>query len=122
MSAADRDDHWGGLVASVVAGDRGPVVVLSGEADFTSLEQLSAVINGQPFAGTRWLTVDVSGLRFADTAAIRALILAAKALKGRGGNLILLHPQRPVARVLELLGADQMFTIRTMPDPGDGTG
>jgi hypothetical protein len=41
MSAADRDDHWGGLVASVVAGDRGPVVVLSGEADFTSLEQLS---------------------------------------------------------------------------------
>jgi anti-anti-sigma factor len=80
------------------------------------------VINGQPFAGTRWLTVDVSGLRFADTAAIRALILAAKALKGRGGNLILLHPQRPVARVLELLGADQMFTIRTMPDPGDGTG
>jgi len=121
MPAADRDDPRGRLESSVVAGDCGPVVVLSGEADFTCLAELTAVIGEQLSGGTRWLTIDVSGLRFADTASIRALILAAKALKERSGNLVLLHPQRPVARVLALLGADHMFTIRTRPDPGDGT-
>ena len=97
------------------------MVVLSGEADFTCLAALTAVINGQLSGGTRWLTIDVSELRFADTASIRELILAAKAMRKRSGTLVLLHPQRPVARVLALLGADHMFTIRTSPDPGDGT-
>jgi anti-anti-sigma factor len=96
------------------------MVVLSGEADFTCLAELTAVIGEQLSGGTRWLTVDVSGLRFADTASIRELILAAKTLRKRSGTLVLLHPQRAVARVLTLLGADHMFAIRTRPDPGDG--
>src|SRR5215469_14941705 len=120
MPAADRADPRGTLESSVVAGDCGPVVVLSGEADFTCLAELTAVIDGQLSGGTRWLTVDVSGLRFADTASIRELILAAKTLRNRSGTLVLLHPQRPVVRVLTLLGADHMFAIRTRPDPGDG--
>ena len=122
MPAADRADPQGRLEASVAAGDSGPVVVLSGAADFTSLAQLTAVIGGQLTDGTRQLTIDVSALRFADTASIRELILAAKALKERSGNLVLLHPQRPVAKVLALLGADHLLTIRTRPDPGDGAG
>ena len=119
MPAADRTGPRGLLETSVAAGDCGPVVVLSGEADFTCLTELSAVISGQLTTGTRWLTVDVSELSFADTASIRTLVLAAKALRERSGSLVLLHPQRPVARVLALLGADHMFTIRTTPDPGD---
>jgi anti-anti-sigma factor len=55
--------------------------------------------------------IDVSGLRFADTASIRALLLAARTLRERGGCLVLLHPQRPVAKMLGLLGADQILTI-----------
>jgi anti-anti-sigma factor len=120
MSAADGALRAARLEASVAAKDSGPVVVLSGEADYTCLAQLDAVLTGQLSGGTRWLTIDVSGLRFADTASIRALILAAKALRERYGSLVLLNPQRPVARVLALLGADQMFTIQTGPDPRDG--
>lgn len=102
----------GTLQASIVAGESGPVLMLSGEADLTSVDQMSALITAQLSDGTRQLTIDVAGLRFADSAAIRTLILAAKTLKQRGGNLILLRPQQPVARVLALLGADQMITIR----------
>jgi anti-anti-sigma factor len=58
------------------------------------------------------LTIDVSGLRFADCASIRSLVLAAGTLKERGGRLVLLDPQPPVAKTLALLGADQMLTIR----------
>lgn len=106
------------LRASVQAGESGPVIVLAGEADLTSAEQLGAVIAGQLAGGTRQLTIDVSGLRFADSASIRTLVLAARTLTERGGRLVLLDPQKSVARVLALLGADQMVTIRRKTPAG----
>ena len=100
------------LAASVAAGVSGPVIVLSGEADLASVAQLSALITAQLSRGTRQLTIDVSELRFADSATIRTLVLAAKTLKHRGGNLVLLRPRQPMIRLLDLLGAAPMFTIR----------
>jgi len=102
----------GGLETSVAAGPSGPVITLTGETDLVSAPQLSALISGQLSGRTLELTVDASGLRFADTASIRALILAARTLNERGGRLVLLYPQRPVARILAILGVDEMFTIR----------
>jgi anti-anti-sigma factor len=58
------------------------------------------------------LTIDVSGLSFADSASVRVLVLAARTLKKRGGGLVLLRPQRGVARMLEITGADQMIKVR----------
>ena len=116
----------GTLEASVAAGVAGPVVVLAGEADLTSAGELSELLAGQLAGGTRQLTIDVSGLRFADSASIRVLVLAARTLRDRGGGLVLLRPQRPVAKVLALLGADQMVTIRggaeATPGPQLGAG
>ena len=112
MSDGDSTAPVGMLRASVAAGMSGPVVILSGETDLTSAGQLSALIAAQLSGGTRQLTVEVSGLRFADTASIRTLVLAAKTLKERGGSLVLLRPQQTIARMLDLLGAAQMFTIR----------
>ena len=110
----------GMLRASVAAGVSGPVVILSGETDLTSAGQLSSLITAQLSGGTRQLTVDVSGLRFADTASIRTLLLAAKTLKERGGSLVLLRPRPTLVRVLDLLGAAQIFTIsgETHGEPG----
>jgi anti-anti-sigma factor len=54
----------------------------------------------------------VAGLDFADTAAIRVLLVAARRLRQRGGGLVLLRPQRALARVLEILGADEVVEIR----------
>lgn len=109
------------LKASVAAGESGPLIILAGEADLTTAEQLSELITGQLASGTRQLTIDVSRLRFADSAAIRTLTLAARTLSERGGTLVLLHPQQAVAQVLALTGADQIITIRgeppTMPGP-----
>ncbi len=82
------------------------MITLSGESDLTSVARVSALIPGQLPAWTLELTIDVSGLRFADSASIRTLVLAARTLKERGGRLVLLHPQPPVARAMALLGAD----------------
>jgi anti-sigma B factor antagonist len=107
-----------GQVSSVAAGESGQVITLSGETDLTTVARVTALISGQLPAGTLELTIDVSGLRFADTASIRTLVLVARTLEARGGRLVLLHPQPPVARALALLGADQMLTIRGQ-DPGE---
>jgi anti-anti-sigma factor len=103
---------YGMLRALVTAGESGPVIILAGEADLSTAEQLSGLITRQLADGTRQLTIDVSRLRFADSAAIRTLALAARTLNERGGTLVLLHPQQPVAQVLALTGADQIPGLR----------
>lgn len=112
MPGGDGAAGQGMLTAQVAAGASGPVIVLSGEADLTCAGQLSALMTAQLSGGTRQLTVDVSGLWFADSASIRELVLAARTLRERGGSMVLLRPQHAVARVLALTGAEQMFTIR----------
>jgi anti-anti-sigma factor len=100
------------LRASVTAGESGPLIVLRGEVDLTNAAELSELVTGQLADGTLHLTVDVGGLDFADTAGIRVFLLAAKILRQRGGDLMLLRPQRTLARVLEILGAEQALAIQ----------
>ena len=109
-----------GLAASVAGGPSGPVITLSGEIDLVSVAELNALLSGQLAGPTLQLTIDASDLRFADTASIRALVLAARTLNERGGRLVLLHPQPPVARIMAVLGVEGMFTIRgkTAGEPG----
>lgn len=104
------------LRASVAAGEPGPMITLSGEADLTSAAQLSDVITTQLASGTIYLTIDAAGLSFADSISIGVLAGAANALKELGGSLILLCPQSTVVRTLTLLGADQVITIRAATD------
>jgi anti-anti-sigma factor len=100
------------LEISVAAGDAGPVMMLSREADLTTAAELTEALSAQLASGARQLTVDLSRLRFADSAVIRALVLAGRTLKDRGGGLALVYPQPVVARALSLLGVDQAIEVR----------
>jgi anti-anti-sigma factor len=103
------------LDLSVTGTTSGPVVVLSGEADLTTLDQLNGVLNEQIRSGSRLVTADVSGLRFADSATITALARAARVLRERGGDLEILDPHPAVVRILSLTGVDQLLTVRHAP-------
>jgi anti-sigma B factor antagonist len=96
----------------VAADEHGPVLSLSGEADLTTAAELSGALAAQLAGGTPHLTVDLSGLQFADSAVIRVLVLADRTLKGRGGGLELVYPQPVVARALSLLGVDRVIEVR----------
>jgi anti-anti-sigma factor len=113
----------GALRASVAAGESGPVIVLSGEVDITSAAQLTALIGGQLNRGALHLTIDASGVSYLDSTSIQVLLIVARTLRARGGDLVLLRPQRPVARILTLMGADQLITIqraiKVVPEPED---
>jgi anti-sigma B factor antagonist len=99
------------LVIEVAVGEAGPVIILSGEADMTTVTQLEDALDAQVAAAPAVLTVDLSGLRFADSATITAVVRAARALKERGGRLDLAAPQLALARVLGLLGVDQVLAV-----------
>lgn len=98
------------------------MVVLSGEADLRSAGRLSELLASQLAAGVVRLLVDVSGLSFADSAAVRALVLAGRTLRERGGVLVLARPHPAVMRVLELLGADQVIQVQGAAGVEEGTG
>jgi anti-anti-sigma factor len=102
----------GALESSVTAGESGPVIVLSGESDLTSAGQLSELLSAQLSTGARNLMLDVSELSFADSASVRALVLAARTLRERGGSLVLIRPQSAVARVLELMGVTELVVVQ----------
>jgi anti-anti-sigma factor len=85
------------LCASVSAGEAGPVITLSGETDMTTVAELSELVTAQLSGGTLYLTIDASGLSFADLASVRVIMLAARTLQERGGGLVLLRPQRVLA-------------------------
>jgi stage II sporulation protein AA (anti-sigma F factor antagonist) len=96
----------------VTATEAGLVMTLSGEADVTTVAQLQEALDEQITPATRILLVEVSGLRFADSATIGVLIVAARRLKDQGGRLDLLNPQPALARMMTLLGVDRVVTLR----------
>ena len=112
----------GQLTITLAAGDCGPVLALSGEADMTTVPELAAAFAAQVDAGVRHLTVDLSGLRFADSASIRVFVKASRALRAHGGILALSRPQQSVARTLRLLGVDQVIPVRGGASAGTGPG
>ena len=117
--ASCGNHHRVGLLEiSVAAGESGPVVTLSGEADVTTVAELSEALTAQLASGARHLTAELSGLRFADSAVIRELVLAGRKLKDRGGGLELANPQPAVARALSLLGVDQAIEVRDGTNAG----
>ena len=105
------------LRTSASAGADGPVVALSGEADATTAAELRETLATQLDTGVRQVTVDVSGLSFLDSASLRVLILAARALRGRHGTLVFARPQPLVARLLEITGADRLLDVRPLSAP-----
>jgi anti-sigma B factor antagonist len=102
------------LTASAWEGEDGPVMALSGEADTTTAAMLREKLETVLDTGARLVTVDASELSFLDSASLRVLVLAARALHGRRGSLVLARPQPLVARVLEITGADKLIDVQEL--------
>jgi anti-anti-sigma factor len=112
------------LEVSVAAGDPGPVIVLAGEADRSSVSQLNEVLTAQLSARTRCLTIDATNLRSIDQTTAQALMLAALIVIVQGGRAVLVNPREQVLQVLNRSRVTEMFTVQdqapahTAPDSG----
>jgi anti-anti-sigma factor len=101
------------LETSVRAGECGPLIVLSGAAEFSNITQLIDVISSQLSEGVRQLVIDTSGLRFVDSTSIWFLVLTARTVKTQGGSMVLIRPQPAVVRALNKVDVEQIITVRT---------
>jgi anti-sigma B factor antagonist len=105
------------LTASVTVHDSGPepytLVELAGEADIVGSETLHAILEGETRKRPGLLIIEMSALRYMDSAALQAIVRANVALARDGGRLALVRPHENVARVLQMTEVDQMVPVYT---------
>lgn len=99
------------LRASVSPGGSYIVVGLAGESDANTAGQLRGILETEAAKGSARLIVDLSAVRFIDSAAVHVLLDIWKSVRGHGAQLALVSPQPVVARVLGLMGADQLIPV-----------
>ncbi len=86
------------------------VIRLTGEADLTDTslrETLTAQIATRP----RLIVIDMTALTFLDSGATHMIVSAYHVLTQENGTLALVHPTPNVARMLTLLGVDQLIHV-----------
>jgi anti-sigma B factor antagonist len=97
---------------SMVLHDDGSARVLQlvGELDISSAPALREQLRDL-LAADADVVVDLSTLSFMDSSGISVLIVAHKRSLEQGRRLTLRRPGGPVAKVLEVSGTDQVFSI-----------
>jgi len=103
------------LTASVTTDDSGPqpytLVELAGEADVTDIKTLQAVLEAETGKRPGLLIIEMSALRYMDSAALQEILRAHVALQADGGRLALVSPHDTVARVLAMTEVDQVVPV-----------
>jgi anti-anti-sigma factor len=96
----------------VTSEDRGATarVALTGRLDIVGAEVIALPL--ATLAGAKQgLILDMSGVSFIASIAIRHLVSAAKALSRRNGRLVLLNPSEMVAEVVTTAGLTSLLPI-----------
>jgi sigma-B regulation protein RsbU (phosphoserine phosphatase) len=79
---------------------------LTGRLDTVTAPQLDAALG--PVLGAAEITTlvfDLGGLEYISSAGVRSLVVARKALEGRGGRVVILNPQPTVQKVFDIVKA-----------------
>ncbi|MFJ9113430.1 STAS domain-containing protein [Streptomyces sp. NPDC102283] len=97
----------------------GPVIEIAGDLDYDTAPELRKVVDGLTGAAGRLLVLDLAGLRFCDSSGINALLSARNLTIEQGGHIALAAVPANTARILGIVGLDQVFTIH--PDAATAT-
>ena len=109
------------LRVSVSDGDVYTVVTLAGESDVYTYDQLRSALEAEATKGVPLLIVDLSALEFMDSRGVQVLLDIRLMMTDRGGKLALAGPRNTVARVLNLVGADQLISVYPSVEEAVGT-
>jgi len=87
------------------------VLRVVGRIDASTAPQFEEKLNEYIEAGRRLLVLEMDGTDFLSSAGVRTLISAQKALKPRGGKVVIAQPSQRVTEVLDLAGLRPLFPI-----------
>lgn len=87
-------------------------IVITGRLDMPGTDSVAAKLVELTAAPKKGVVVDLSTLRFLASIGISALITSAKAIKQRGGKMVLVvSPGSSVAMSLDATGVDELIPI-----------
>ena len=86
------------------------LVEATGELDLTNAADVEQRLD-ELSAGAGALVLDLNGVSFIDSAALHMFFRIGR-LRGVGGFGILLNPTAAIARTLEIVGLDDLVTVR----------
>lgn len=87
-------------------------IVITGRLDTPGTNDISAPLQELAAAPIRSIIVDLTGVEFAASIAIGQMIVNAKAVKGRGGHMVLLVSSHSAVMIsLETTGIDRLIPV-----------
>jgi len=92
------------------------VLKLTGRMDIEGTGEIDLKLNVATTEERAYLIADLSDVDFMSSIGIGALVRVAKAVRRRGGNLVLLNPQPVVRLVLEKTGIPELMSIHVTID------
>ena len=92
------------------------VVRIAGELDMADADQVGAVLIDAVDSGKPIVRLDLSDLKFADSSAIKAILIGAQAAEEGGITYELVNPRGLVKRLLEVTGLDQALLVTNDAD------
>lgn len=103
-SPASTGDDFNIVRLDTTYGDGVAQVIIHGEADFSTLKELDAGLEQVQFDDSKVIHLDVSGLGFADTAAIGRLAVFARHVKHAGHEMVTYGANPTLRRVAGEMG------------------
>jgi anti-anti-sigma factor len=96
--------------------DQAAQVALEGSVDGHTFERLRRAVDELVEAGTQWLVVDLSGMDYVASVGLNLLVNARVSRRNKGGDLILVHPQPQVMKILKMLGLTEILLLASTPE------
>jgi anti-sigma B factor antagonist len=108
MTTADDRDAEGFSVSTRREGARG-VVALVGELDLHTADELTTAVSGLLRQKVTRVEVDAGGLSFADSAGLRAVLMARAAAEEAGATFGVTVASDSVERLIEITGLSDLL-------------
>jgi len=93
---------------TIALDDQSPLltIALSGRLDTNTAPELDAALN-RVLTSTQIsrLTFDLAQLEYLSSAGVRCFVRARKAIEPKGGSVVIVNPQPPVRKVLDIVKA-----------------
>jgi anti-anti-sigma factor len=89
---------------------------VTGELDIATVGQLEAEVGGVLARGVRALVLDLSGLTFIDSSALRLFIVLNERSAEQDWQLSLIRPSGPALSIFQISGAEEHLPF--IDDPG----
>ncbi|WP_326841073.1 STAS domain-containing protein [Streptomyces sp. NBC_01558] len=91
----------------------GPVLEITGDLDHHTAPELRKTVESLTVAAGQLVVLDLANLDFCDSSGISALLSARSVAIEQGGHIALISVPPNTARILHLVGLDQVFAINS---------